>query len=135
MTVQIKNNSINDIDFLDIVIETFKTAPRKLFIKMMRFFINTIHNRANELEQKALSIDNMNQIPVDDLEEFYDEILENIDDIKFLKSKLEAVKNRDEIFLELLNEFNRVNEFAVLYMDRMGQLEVRILSKKYQNEN
>ena len=77
----------------------------------------------------------MNQIPVDDLEEFYDGILESIDDIKFLKSKLEAVKNKDEIFLELLNEFNRVNEFAVLYMDRMGQLEVRILSKKYQNDN
>ena len=51
MIAQIKNNSINDIDFLDIVIETFKTAPRKLFIKMMGSFINTIHNRAKELEQ------------------------------------------------------------------------------------
>ena len=130
MTARMDNSFINYVDFFDVAVEAFHTAPKKLFTKMMRMIITTLHLQASEIEKEALLVDEMNRLPVDDLEDFYDTVLDGIDDVKLLKTKLAEIQNSDRLFLELLEELNRVNDSFVLYMDRMGQLEVRILTKQ-----
>ena len=130
MTARMDNSFINYVDFFDVAVEAFDTAPKQLFIKMMRMIIGTLHQQASEIEKQALLVDEMNKIPVDDLEEFYDTILDSLDDIKLLKIKLETVQDKDKLFLELVEELNSVNNAFTLYMDRMGQLEVRVLTAK-----
>lgn len=130
MTARMNNSFINYVDFFDVAVEAFNTAPKKLFVKMMRMIISTLHQQASEIEKQALLVDEMNKIPVDDLEEFYDTILDGIDDMKLLKIKLENVENQDKLFLELLEELTRLHNSYMLYIDRMGQLEVRILTEK-----
>ena len=130
MTVRMDNSFINYVDFFDVAVEAYNTAPKKLFEKMMRIIIGTLHQQATEIERQALFLDEMNTFPIDDLEEFYDTILDGIDDIKLLKIKLKNVKESDKLFFELLEELTRLNNSYSLYMDRMGQLEVRILTKK-----
>jgi len=130
MTARMDNSFINYVDFFDVAVEAFDTAPKQLFIKMMRMIIGTLHQQASEIEKEALLVDEMNKIPVDDLEEFYDTILDSLEDIKLLKIKLETMQNKDKLFLELLEELHSVNNAFTLYMDRMGQLEVRVLTAK-----
>jgi hypothetical protein len=129
MTARMDNNFINYVDFFDVAVEAFDTAPKQLFTKMMRMIIGTLHQQASEIEKQALLVDEMNRIPVNDLEEFYDMILDGIDDIKLLKVKLENIQKSDKLFLELLEELTRLHNSYILYMDRMGQLEVRILTE------
>ena len=130
MTARMDNSFINYVDFFDVAVEAFDTAPKQLFIKMMRMIIGTLHQQASEIEKQALLVDEMNKIPVDDLEELYDTILDSLDNIKLLKIKLETVQDKDKLFLELVEELNSVNNAFTLYMDRMGQLEVRVLTAK-----
>lgn len=130
MTVRMDSSFINYIDFFDVAVDAYHTAPKKLFIKMMRMIIGKLHQQSSEIEKEALFIDDMNNIPIEDLEEFYDTILDGMDDIKLLKIKLKSVQNSDKLFLELLDELTRLHNSYTLYMDRMGQLEVRILIEK-----
>ena len=130
MTARMDSNFINYVDFLEVTVEAYATAPKKLFSKMMRMIINTLHQQASKIEKDALLVNGMNQFPIDDLEEFYDVILDKIDDIKLLKIKLEEFKDNDKLFSELLEELTKLQNAYRLYMDRMGQLEVRLFSKK-----
>jgi hypothetical protein len=130
MTIQMNNASIDNIDFFDIAYETFKTAPRKLFVKIVHTLIHAQHKQYIELSKQVSELDNMNYIPVTDLEEFYDLMLDSIDSIKAFKLRLDAIKDKDTLFLELYNQANKTHKLFILYMDRMGQLEVSLMLDK-----
>ena len=130
MTARMDNSFINYVDFIDVAIEALETAPKKLFIKMMRMIINTFHIESIEIQRQTLEIEAMHVIPVENLDDFYDGILDSIDDVKLLKKKLENIKNKDELFLDLLEQVEAMHLSLVQYMDKMGQLEVRILTEK-----
>ena len=130
MTARMDNSFINYVDFIDVAIEALETAPKKLFIKMMRMIINTFHIESIEIQRQTLEIEAMHVIPVENLDDFYDGILDSIDDVKLLKKKLENIKNKDELFLDLLEQVEEMHLSLVQYMDKMGQLEVRILTEK-----
>jgi hypothetical protein len=120
---------IDYVDFIDVVQEALETAPRKLFEKMMRLILNKFHDQEIELERLALEMDDMHSLPVDDLDEFYDTTLDAIDNIKLFKRKLEQIKEKDALFEDLYAQADKLHSSLVTYMDRMGQLEVRVLQE------
>lgn len=130
MTAKMNNSFINYVDFVDVSLEALETAPRKLFTKMMHMIINTLHIQSVEIQKYTLEVEDMNLLPVDDLNEFYDNILDNVEDLKLLKKRLNDIKDKDELFDELLEQVGKLHFSFVQYMDKMGQLEVRILSQK-----
>lgn len=127
MTAKMDNSFINFVDFIDVALEAYDTAPKKLFEKMMRMLVSTFHTQEIELEKLILSIDEMHVIPVDDLDAFYDSILDTVDDVKLFKKKIEPLISKDTLFLELYTQLDKLHTALVQYMDRMGQLEVRLL--------
>ncbi len=130
MTARMNNNFINYSDFLTILEESFHTAPRELFEKMIQMIISALHQQTVELEKQALQIDDMSLIPVDDLEEYYDTTLDAIEDIKLLKKRLIKLKDKDTQFTTLYKTMDNLYQAFVLHIDRMGQLEIRLLVKK-----
>jgi len=129
MTARMDGSFIDYVDFIDVVQEALETAPRKLFEKMMRLILNKLHDQEIELQRSALEIDEMHSLPVNDLDEFYDTILDAIDTIKLFKKKLEQIKDKDALFEDLYVQADKLYTSLVIYMDRMGQLEVRILQE------
>lgn len=124
------NNFINYSDFISVSLEALETAPRELFEKMMQMMNSTLHTQVLELEKQSLQIDEMSVMPVQDLEEYYDTTLDAIDDVKLLKKKLLALEEKDILFSKLTSIVNNLHTALVQNMDRMGQLEVRILTQK-----
>ena len=59
--------------------------------------ITTFHEQEIELQKQALEIDEMNVVPVDDLDEFYDAILDSVEDIQHFKKKIENLQSRDRL--------------------------------------
>jgi division protein CdvB (Snf7/Vps24/ESCRT-III family) len=127
MTAKMDNSFINFVDFIDVALEAYTTAPKKLFDRMMRMIISTFHSQEVELEKLQLAIDEMNTIPTDDLDDFYDTVLDTIEDVKLFKKKIKPLITKDVLFLELQEKLDSLHTALVKYMDRMGQLEVRIL--------
>jgi len=130
MTVRMNNNYMNYSDFLTILVEAFKTAPKELFEKMVQMIISALHQQTVELEKQALQMDEMSLIPVDDLEEYYDTTLDAIEDIKLLKKRLIELQDKDTLFATLYTTMDKLHQAFVLHIDRMGQLEIRLLTKK-----
>ena len=130
MTVRMNSNFMNYSDFLTILVEAFETAPKELFQKMIQMIISSLHQQTVELEKQALQIDEMSLIPVDDLEEFYDTTLDAIEDVKLLKKRLIELKDKDALFTSLYNTIDSLHQAFVLHIDRMGQLEIRLLAKE-----
>ncbi len=129
MTARIDGSFVDYVGFIDVVQEALETAPRKLFEKMMRLILNKFHDQEIELQRLALEMDEMHSLPVDDLDEFYDTMLDAIDNIKLFKKKLEQIQNKDTLFEDLYAQADKLHSSLVTYMDRMGQLEVRILQE------
>ena len=127
MTARMNSNFINYSYFLNILVEAFQTAPKKLFEKMIQMIISALHQQIVELEKQALQMDEMNLIPVDDLEEYYDTTLDAIEDVKLLKKRLIEFKERDSLFATLYTTMDRLHQAYILHIDRMGQLEIRVL--------
>ncbi len=130
MTARMDGSFIDYVDFIDVVQEALETAPRKLFEKMMHLILNKFHDQEIELQRLALEMDEMHSLPVDDLDEFYDTTLDAIDNIKLFKKKLDQIKKKDELFDDLYTQADKLHSALVTYMDRMGQLEVRVLQEK-----
>ncbi len=133
MTARMDGSFIDYVDFIDVARETLETAPRKLFEKMMRLLLNKFHKQDIELQRLALEMDDMHSIPVDDLDEFYDTILDDIDNIKLLKKRLAEIKAKDKLFEELYSQADKLHSSLATYMDRMGQLEVRIFQENHKS--
>ena len=129
MTARMDGSFIDYVDFIDVVQEALETAPRKLFEKMMRLILNKFHDQEIELQRLALEMDEMHSLPVDDIDEFYDTTLDAIDNINLFKKKLEQIKKKDALFDDLYTQADKLHSSLVTYMDRMGQLEVRILQE------
>ena len=129
MTAKMNSSFMNYSDFLDILIDTYHTAPRELFEKMVQLVITSLHQQRVQLEKEALQIDEMNIIPVDDLEEYYDTTLDTIEDIKLLKNRIAKYQDRDTLFNSLYMTMDTLHYAFVSHMDRMGQLEIRYLNK------
>ncbi len=129
MTARIDGSFSDYVDFIDVVQEALETAPRKLFEKMMRLILNKFHDQEIELQKLALEMDEMHSLPVDDLDEFYDTTLDAIENIKLFKKKLDQIKKKDILFEDLYIQADKLYTSLVVYMDRMGQLEVRILKE------
>lgn len=117
MTARMDGSFIDYVDFIDVVQEALETAPRKLFEKMMRLILNKFHVQEIELQRLALEDD------------FYDTTLDSIDNINLFKKKLEQIKNKDTLFDDLYTQADKLHSSLVAYMDRMGQLKVRILQE------
>lgn len=130
MTAKMNNSFVSYIDFLDLAIEAYKTAPRKVFTKIMRMIINSLHEQSIEIEKQTFQLDDMNSIPVNDLDEFYDTIIDGVDDIKLLQKRLQKQNIQDILFDELDEQLTRLHTAFVLHMDRMGQLEVRVMTQQ-----
>jgi len=139
MTAKMNSSFMNYSDFLDILIDTYYTAPRELFEKMIQLVITSLHQQRAQLEKEALQIDEMNIIPVDDLEEYYDTTLDTIEDIKLLKNRIAKWQNKDIQFNSLYMTMDTLHYAFVSHMDRMGQLEIthqpkELCYKKVQNQ-
>ncbi|NKQ40144.1 MAG: hypothetical protein HF962_01055 [Sulfurovum sp.] len=127
MTAKMDNSFINFVDFIDVSMDAYDTAPKALFEKMMRMLISTFHTQEVDLEKQVLAVDEMNVIPVDDLDAFYDSMLNTLDDVKLFKKKIAPLVSKDALFVELDSQLDKLHTMFVQYMDAMGQLEVRLL--------
>ena len=72
----------------------------------------------------------MNIIPFDDLEEYYDTTLEEIEDIKLLKKRVKLLKDKNILFDKLYNALDKLHQALLLHIDRVGQLEIKIFTKE-----
>ena len=123
-------NFIDLIDFTNVAQEALKTAPRKLFEDIMQLILNRFHEQSVELERLSLELDEMQTLPVADLDEFYDNILKEIDDLKLFKKRLEELKSKESLFQKLYEQTEELLTNLNIYMDRMGQLELRVLKNQ-----
>jgi len=130
MTAKMQNNFINYSDFLDILIDAYETAPRELFEKMMQMIISTLHQQSVTLEKEALELGEMSMLPIDDLEEYYDSMLDEVEDIKLLKKRLIELRDKDTLFDKLYISMNNLHQAYISHIDRMGQLEIALLAKE-----
>jgi hypothetical protein len=130
MTVKMNNSFINYSDYISVSLDALETAPRELFEKMMEMIHSTLHAQVVELEKQALQIDEMSVIPVHDLEEYYDVTLDAIADVKLLKKRVFEIEQKDVLFSKLNTTVMHLHEAYVTHMDRMGQLEIRVLSRE-----
>ena len=133
MTARMDGSFIDYVDFIDLVQEALETAPRKLFEKMMRLILNKFHVQEIELQRLSLEMDDMHSLPLDNMDEFYDTILDAIDNIKLFKKKLIQIKEKDTLFEDLYLQADKLYTSLVIYMDSMGQLEVRILHEHHKS--
>ena len=124
MTVRIENKFAEYVDLFDVTVEALETAPRSLFEKLMKIVIAKYRKEEIELQRRALELDDMEVVPVDDLDDFYDTILDAVDDVKLFKKKLAKVMDRDALFRDLYDQMDALHTALVQYMDRMGQLEI-----------
>ena len=124
------NNFINYSDFISVSLDALETAPRELFEKMIQMINSTLHQQVVELEKQALQIDEMSVIPVNDLEEYYDVILDAVEDVKLLKKSILKIEKKDILFSKLSTTVTNLHQAYIQHMDRMGQLEIRVLSKE-----
>lgn len=132
MSITMDNNLAVDLGFFDLIVETYKTAPKKLFIGVMNKVTNVIDEQSIELEKHIFQLEHMNNIPVADLDEFYDNTLDTIDNIKLLRKRLKELNLEDIFFKKFDEALEKAYTLLVLYMDRMGQLEVRLMTYREQ---
>ena len=125
-----RGSFIDLIDFTNIAQEALNSAPRKLFEDIMQLILKKFHEQNVELERLSLELDEMQTPPVTDLDEFYDNILKETDDLKLFKKRLEEIKNRDPLFQKLFEQTEELLKNLNIYMDRMGQLEVKALKNQ-----
>ena len=134
MTAKMSSNFVNYSDFISISEEALETAPRELFEKMMQMIISTLHKEVIERQKYSLEIDNMNLLPIDNLESYYDITLESIEDIKLLTKRITPLKNRDILFIKLYNTLQELHQSFIEEIDNRGQLEVHLLRKRKVNQ-
>ena len=130
MTVCMENSFVDYVDLLDVAVETLETAPRRLFERLMGILIKKYHEKEIELQRLALEIDDMHVLPVDDLDGFYDAVLDAVEDVKLFKKKLDGIKKQEPLFQDLYEQIDALHTALVHYMDRMGQLEVRLMDEQ-----
>ena len=130
MTAKMGSSFVDLIDFTNVGKEALNTAPRKLFEDIMQLILNKFHNQSIELERLSLELDEMQTLPVADLDEFYDNILKEIDDLTLFKKRLDELKSTDPLFEKLHKQTEELLTNLNIYMDRMGQLEVRVLKNQ-----
>ena len=130
MTAKMGSSFVDLIDFTNVAKEALSTAPRKLFEDIMQLILNKFHNQSIELERLSLELDEMQTLPVADLDEFYDNILKEIDDLTLFKKRLEELKSTDPLFEKLHKQTEELLTNLNIYIDRMGQLEVRVLKNQ-----
>ena len=130
MTAKMGSSFVDLIDFINIAKEALNSAPRKLFEDIMQLILNKVHNQSLELERLSLELDEMQTLPVDDLDEFYDNILKEIDDLTLFKKRLDELKSTDPLFKKLHEQTEELLTNLNIYMDRMGQLEIRVLKNQ-----
>ncbi len=130
MTVRMESSFVDYVDLFDVAIEALETAPRRLFEKLMGVLLKKYHEEEVELHRLALEIDDMHVLPVDDLDEFYDTVLDAVDDVKLFKKKLESIKKKEPLFQDLYEQMDALHTALVHYMDRMGQLEIRLMDEQ-----
>ena len=130
MTAKMGSSFVDLIDFTNVAKEALSTAPRKLFEDIMQLILNKFHNQSIELERLSLELDEMQTLPVTDLDEFYDNILKEIDDLTLFKKRLEELKSTDPLFEKLHKQTEELLINLNIYIDRMGQLGVRVLKNQ-----
>ncbi len=130
MTAKMGSSFVDLIDFTNVAKEALNTAPRKLFEDIMQLILNKFHNQSVELERLSLELDEMHTLPVNDLDKFYDNILKEIDDLTLFKKRLNELKSKDILFEKLYEQTEELLTNLNIYMDRMGQLEVRVLKNQ-----
>lgn len=125
-----ESSYIDYADFIDVAVEAFDSASKHLFAKIVRKVIHQFHQQSVALQKKAFELDEMHSLPTNDLDEFYDTLLDSVENIKLLQKELKPLLKKDALFVELQEESERLHEALVHYMDRMGQLETRLLEDK-----
>ncbi len=130
MTARMRGSFIDLIDFTNVAQEALNSAPRKLFEDIMQLILKKFHEQNVELERLSLELDEMQTLPVTNLDEFYDTVLKETDDLKLFKKRLEEIKNRDPLFQKLYEQTEELLKNLNIYMDRMGQLEVKALKNQ-----
>jgi hypothetical protein len=125
----IMDSNISSDDILDLAIEADNSSSN-LVTSILNLLIHSIHKQALEIEKETLLIDEMNNLPVDDLDEFYDTALDLSDNIKVQRKQVQKHNSTNTLFNELDKQLERLYQANILLMDRMGQLEVRLLTQE-----
>lgn len=125
----IMSNNISSDDILDLAIEA-DNASSKLLTSILNLLIHSIRKQTLEIEKETLLIDEMNNLPVDDLEKFYDTALDFSDSIKVQRKRVQKHNSSNTLFTELDDQLERLYQANILFMDKMGQLEIRLMTQK-----
>ncbi len=131
MTVVLSPRRDDYVDFLDIAKEAYATDKADIYRKIITTLIYALKKQLHqyEIENSELETIEFLTIAGDDLDLFYDEMYEAIDQIKLLKAHLDDVKEKEGLFMDLYATADKLHDALIHNLDIISTQEVRELQQ------
>jgi molecular chaperone GrpE (heat shock protein) len=126
MVLNIKTNYLEYFDFFDIAVDAYKNSQIVIYKKLLSTLSSHFHTNYIDMEKLSLELENSHDnIYNYDLDSFYDNLLEAVDNIKLLKNQINKFSNDDFEFLNLYNELDRLHNSLLSVMEKVTSLEIK----------
>ncbi len=131
MTVVMSPRRDDYVDFLDIAKEAYATDKAGIYRKIITTLIYALKKQLHkfEIENNELEKIEFLTIAEDDLDLFYDEMYEAVDQIKLLKAHLDDVKEKEGLFMDLYATADKLHDALIHNLDIISTQEVRELQQ------
>ena len=131
MTLELKTNFLHYFDFLSIAIDAYKSSQAYIYKKILSTLANKLHNNCIELEKISLKLEQGSKFIYDyDLESTHDSMLDSIEDVKLLKSKIKKIDINEFEFTNLYNQADEAHNAMIDIIEKLAYLEIEELKKE-----
>ncbi len=131
MTVVMSPRRDDYVDFLDIAKEAYATDKADIYRKIITTLIYALKKQLHKFEIENSELEKIEFLTIagDDLDLFYDEMYEAVDQIKLLKVHLDDVKEKEGLFMDLYATADKLHDALIHNIDIVSTQEVRELQQ------
>lgn len=131
MTVVMSPRRDDYVDFLDIAKEAYATDKANIYRKIITTLIYALKKQLHKYEIENSELEKIEFLTIagDDLDLFYDEMYEAVDQIKLLKAHLDDVKEKEGLFMDLYATADKLHDALIHNIDIVSTQEVRELQQ------
>ena len=132
MTVVMSPRRDDYVDFLDIAKEAYATDKADIYRKIITTLIYALKKQLHQYEIENSELEKIEFLIIagDDLDLFYDEMYEAVDQIKLLKAHLDDVKEKEGLFMDLYATADKLHDALIHNLDIVSTKEVQELQRK-----
>jgi len=130
MAIAIKVNFLQYFDFFTIATEAYKNSQNYISKKILSTLTNQLHDNYIELEKLNLDLEQNLAIYSYDLEATHDNMLEAVENIKLLKSKIKKFNKNDFEFKNLYNQADEIHNSMLMILEKLAYLEIEELKRE-----